>query len=91
LATISVAESVAEAREGTKCVLIEKLDLRYTLALNRCLYLLKIRNAAKVWRFRSAAHSVAGMLALISALYSWLSCRFRSRMELERLRSRSDA
>src|SRR5208282_3345369 len=37
----------------------------------------------KVWRFSLAGRNVAGMLALISTVFSWLACRFCSRAELE--------
>ncbi len=34
-------------------------------------------------RVSSVVRNVAGMLALISTLFCWLGCRFRSRAELE--------
>jgi putative transposase len=37
----------------------------------------------KHWSFTKRRRSVAGMLAFMSALFSWLACRFRSRADLE--------
>lgn len=41
------------------------------------------RKAPKFWRFYSGLHSLAGMFALISMVFSWLACRIRNRVELE--------
>ena len=47
------------------------------------LCLLKIPKVAKLWRFWSEAHNLAGILALIPTVFSWLACRIHSRAELE--------
>ena len=49
----------------------------------RALSLLKTREASKGLRFILPGRNVAGMLAYISELLSWLAGRFRSRAELE--------
>ena len=45
--------------------------------------LLKIPKASQSLAISLAGRNVAGMLALISAGFSWLACRFHSRAELE--------
>jgi len=49
---------------------------------NGCRYQ-KLRKRWKVWWFISVGRSVAGMHSLFSDLFSWLTCRFRGRVELE--------
>jgi hypothetical protein len=45
--------------------------------------LLNLRKLRKFWRYFLCGRSVIGMLALLSAFFSWLACRLRSRAELE--------
>jgi hypothetical protein len=46
-------------------------------------FVLKLRKYRKDWRFSSAERNVAGMVALVSTIFSWPAWRFHSRAELE--------
>ena len=44
---------------------------------------LKLRKYRKDWRFSSAERNVAGMVAVVSTIFSWPIWRFHSRAALE--------